>query len=85
MSICIDRYCADPRLILSYHVVPGNWLLQGGTTGGGGALRWFHEQFGSEEKQQAQAAGVSSFELLGRLSDGSGRQRGSCLPSVYGG
>ena len=44
MSLCIDRYTADPRLILSAHVVPGRWLLQGGTTGGGGALKWLREQ-----------------------------------------
>ncbi len=43
MSICIDRYAADPRLILSFHAVPGRWLLQGGTTGGGGALKWLRE------------------------------------------
>lgn len=68
MSICIDRYCADPRLILGYHVVLGKWLLQGGTTGGGGALRWFNDLFGYEEKQNAREAGVSSFELLGALA-----------------
>ena len=39
MSICLSRYCADPRLILGYHVVPGKWLLQGGTTGGGGVMQ----------------------------------------------
>ena len=43
MSICIDRYAADPRLILGFHVVPGRWLLQGGTTGGGGSLKWLRE------------------------------------------
>ena len=43
MSICIGRYAADPRLILGFHVVPGRWLLQGGTTGGGGALKWLRE------------------------------------------
>lgn len=43
MSLCIDRYAADPRLILSFHVVPDRWLLQGGTTGGGGALKWLRE------------------------------------------
>ena len=25
---------------MSFHVVPDMWLLQGGTTGGGGALKW---------------------------------------------
>ena len=43
MSLCIDRYAADPRLILSFHVAIGRWLLQGGTTGGGGALKWLRE------------------------------------------
>lgn len=44
MSLCIDQYAADPRLILSAHVIPDHWLLQGGTTGGGGALKWLREQ-----------------------------------------
>lgn len=43
MSIAIDAYAADERLILGCHVVPGMWLLQGGTTGGGGALKWLRE------------------------------------------
>lgn len=45
MSICLEDYAAHPALIVSQHVVPGRWLLQGGTTGGGGALKWFREQF----------------------------------------
>jgi len=43
MSICLDAPKMDRRLILGRHVVPGRWLLQGGTTGGGGALRWLRE------------------------------------------
>lgn len=43
MSLCMDRFAADKRLILGCHVVPGMWLLQGGTTGGGGALKWLRE------------------------------------------
>ena len=69
MSICLDNYCADPRLILSFHVVPGKWLLQGGTTGGGGVVRWFHEQFGYEERQKATKEGVSSLSLLNQLAE----------------
>lgn len=44
MSICIDSYSADPRLILGYHVVPGKWLLQGGTVGGGGVMKWLSSE-----------------------------------------
>ena len=51
MSICIDTYKADPRLILGYHVVPGQWLLQGGTTGGGGVMRWFEHEFAGYERE----------------------------------
>jgi xylulokinase len=40
MSICTDSYSADPKLILGFHVVPGKWLLQGGTVGGGGVMKW---------------------------------------------
>ena len=46
MSICMDRVKADKRLILGNHVVPKLWLLQGGTVAGGGAVKWFCEQFG---------------------------------------
>ena len=59
MSICIDRYAADPRLILGFHVVPGRWLLQGGTTGGGGALKWLRETMCPE----------LSFERMSELAD----------------
>lgn len=69
MSVCMDRYCADPRLILGYHVVPDRWLLQGGTTGGGGAVRWFNEQFGSEERQESDKSGVPALALLDRLAE----------------
>ena len=68
MSICIDEYAADPRLILGFHVVPGRWLLQGGTTGGGGALKWlrgtmcpelsYEEMSALAEKEPAGSGGV---------------------------
>lgn len=49
MSICVDEALAHPKLILSPHVVPDFWLLQGGTVGGGGVLRWFREEFAEGE------------------------------------
>ncbi|MBR6159778.1 MAG: FGGY-family carbohydrate kinase, partial [Lachnospiraceae bacterium] len=48
MSICTDHALAHKKLILSPHVVPGRWLLQGGTVGGGGALKWFRQEFGQD-------------------------------------
>ena len=69
MSICIDQYCADARLILGYHVVPNHWLLQGGTTGGGGAMRWFEREFADFERRMAIEKGGSSFVFLDALAE----------------
>lgn len=46
MSIVCDLPLSEPRLILSRHVVPGRWLLQGGTVAGGASLKWALEQLG---------------------------------------
>lgn len=64
MSICTDTYRADPRLILGYHVVPGKWLLQGGTTGGGGVMRWLERELGDYEREEGVRQGKSSLELF---------------------
>ncbi len=45
MSICTDKALSHKKLILGTHVVPGLWLLQGGTVGGGGTLKWFRQEF----------------------------------------
>lgn len=70
MSICTDTFQADPRLILGFHVVPGKWLLQGGTTGGGGVMRWFEHEFAGEERLLEAQKGVSSLIQLNELADG---------------
>jgi xylulokinase len=49
MSIAVDKATAHPKLILSQHVVPGIWLLQGGTVGGGGAIRWLRDILFADE------------------------------------
>lgn len=68
MSICIDSYKADERLILSYHVVPGKWLLQGGTTGGGGVMRWLEKEFADYEREEGRKTGKSSLDLFNHLA-----------------
>ncbi len=40
VSICTDDCIPVKNMILSNHVVPGRWLVQGGTVGGGGIMRW---------------------------------------------
>ncbi len=62
MSICIEEYASDPRLILGFHVVPGKWLLQGGTTGGGGVMRWLEREFGDYERSVSAQKGRTALE-----------------------
>ena len=57
MSICLNKAIAHPKLILSFHVIPDLWLLQGGTVGGG-ALKWFK-----------QVTGIDSFKLMDHEAD----------------
>ena len=54
MSICTDSPVADPRLILSNHVVPGKWLLQGGSVAGGASMEWFRGLFGESYAEQGE-------------------------------
>lgn len=68
MSICVDHARAHPQLILSNHVVPGMYLLQGGTVGGGGTLKWFKEQLGTYEEEMEEASGRSAFEMFSEMA-----------------
>lgn len=44
-AISLDRVVVEPRLIFSHHVLPGQYLLQAGTVGGG-SLGWFRDLLG---------------------------------------
>jgi len=61
MSVCAGRPLAHKKLILSPHVVPGQWLLQGGTTGGGGVLKWFRQEFGAGASFDELTAGAEKI------------------------
>lgn len=68
MSICEGSVSADPRLILCAHVLPGKWLLQGGTVGGGGVMRWITREFCEYEKEHEADYGKSVMAHLDDLA-----------------
>ena len=55
----------EPRLIFSHHVIPGQYLLQAGTVGGG-SLSWFRDQLGHPEVTAGNLIGQNPFELFSK-------------------
>jgi len=83
MSICMDAPLMDKRLILGQHVVPGMFLLQGGTVGGGGALKWFARELGGADEAAAKAKGMTVFEELSLRAGEASRRAGGVLFLPY--
>jgi xylulokinase len=64
MSICLDKALAHPKLILSFHVIPDLWLLQGGTVGGGGCINWFKKELAGYETEESKKNGKDTFKIM---------------------
>jgi xylulokinase len=65
MALSVERVTVDPRLIFSHHVLPGQYLLQSGTVGGG-SLGWFRDVLGQVEGSAAAEAGGNVFESFSK-------------------
>ncbi len=63
MAVSVDRVVVEPQLIFSHHVLPGQYLLQGGTVGGG-SLGWFRDVLGHVEVNASELIGRGVFELF---------------------
>ncbi len=68
------------------HAVKGVHLVVGAQVASGGSLRWFRDQLGAEEREEAARQGVDPFELLSRAAASSppGANRLIFLPYMYG-
>ena len=58
LAISLDRVVVEPQLIFSHHVLPHQYLLQGGTVGGG-SLSWFREMLGTSDSFESFSAQVA--------------------------
>ena len=63
MLMSVDHVIVEPALIFSHHVLPGQYLFQSGTVGGG-SLGWFRDVFGEAEIRRAVELGCSPFDLM---------------------
>ncbi|MCB9458459.1 MAG: FGGY-family carbohydrate kinase [Anaerolineaceae bacterium] len=63
LSIALDHVVVEPRLIFSPHVVPGLYLLQGGTVGGG-TFDWFRRILGQSEQMAAELLNENVYSIM---------------------
>lgn len=63
MAVSLERVVVEPRLIFSHHVLPGQYLLQAGTVGGG-SLGWFRDVLGQVEVNAAALLDQTPFALF---------------------
>ena len=75
-ALSVDHVIVEPRLIFSHHVVPDQYLFQGGTVSGG-ALGWFRDILGQWEVNAAQLVHCSPFALMSQ-------QVGDTPPGAHG-
>jgi xylulokinase len=54
----------EPAFITMPHALPGRKLLLGAMTSTGASLRWFLDQFGDAERENARAQGTDAFDEL---------------------
>ncbi len=63
MALSVDRVIVEPSLIFSHHILPGQYLFQSGTVGGG-TPSWFSRVLGQVEVNAADLLGCSPFSLM---------------------
>ncbi len=64
LSICTDVCTPTQGMILGHHVVPGQWLLQGGTVGGGGIMRWLSETLYPPDMKESEKSRFTGMDAL---------------------
>lgn len=86
LLICSDQPYLGRELIPLGHPQPGRFLVVGALVASGGALRWFRDQLGESERQEAARSGVDAYELLSRAAATSppGANRLIFLPYMFG-
>lgn len=71
LSFCADQPLFDIRFMNRCHVVPDRWLLMGAMLSPGAALRWFKDQFCSEEEEMARKLALSPYRIMDLESENS--------------
>jgi xylulokinase len=63
MALSVDHVIVEPQLIFSHHILPGQYLFQSGTVGGG-SPSWFRDVLGHPEVNAAELLHSTPFDLM---------------------
>lgn len=63
MALSVDHVIVEPRLIFSHHILPGQYLFQSGTVGGG-SPSWFRDVLGQPEVNAAELLRSTPFDMM---------------------
>ncbi|MHA1834869.1 MAG: FGGY-family carbohydrate kinase [Candidatus Baldrarchaeia archaeon] len=67
--VVVDKPVTDKRLISTYHVVPGKYIVGGGLIATGALVRWFRDNFGQMEKYIEEASDINAYQLLDKQAE----------------
>jgi xylulokinase len=86
LLICSDRPYLEDKLFSLGHAIPDRHLVVGAQVASGGSLRWFRDQLGEPEREEAERRSIDPFEVLGERAAISppGANRLVFLPYMYG-
>jgi glycerol kinase len=65
------KFDPDKRVLCSCHAIPGSWVQEASVFTTGAVLRWFRDEVGHLERQQAEKEGVDPYDLMTKLAEGS--------------
>lgn len=67
MAVYVDEPVMDPRLMNLHHAIPG-WIPFGISDSGGGALKWFKDNFCHTEAELAAQSGRDVYDILNPMA-----------------
>ena len=65
-DLCWPKSLQDPqnRVLSTEHIIPEKWNISGLMSTTGALLKWFRDNFCSDEKKEAAGLGVDAYDLL---------------------
>ncbi|MFO7794858.1 MAG: FGGY-family carbohydrate kinase [Promethearchaeati archaeon] len=63
------KFDSDKRVLCSCHAIPGSWVQEASVFTTGAVLRWFRDEIGHAECQEAEEEGADPYDLMTSLAE----------------